>query len=245
MRRLLWGTLWGLTAGILAVAFTTPSWAITQTFAGPPAGTVAAGDKPGGGTAPGTLFPDFTLKVVNNNGPQSLLIFDSSNPTGGDPDLGSPNETCAGGPGVGVGGEVGQPGENCVAQGNLLIIAEDLIDVGGDMLVDEPDDDVDGGLIIFEWDSPTVVQSITIMDIDSESAAITVSNDTLVVTVTATALGNNSAQVIDLTGEPATNCLAVRLSSSGAVAQITYDVAVPTRKETWGRIKNVYRAPMD
>jgi hypothetical protein len=242
MRLLLRGIAVGLSVGVFAVALTIPASAVIQTFSGPPAGTVAAGDLPGGGTAPGTLFPDFTLSVVNNSGPQSLLIFDSSNPTGEDPDLGTPNQTCpGGGPGVGIGGEVGQPGENCVPRGNLLIIAEDIVDSNNDGLVDDPDDDLNGGTITFHWNTPTAPLRIVLMDIDNESAAVAVSNDTLLVTVDATDLGNNSAQTLDLTGYPATDILVVRFSSSGAVAEIEYDVAVQTRQGTWGQIKGIYR----
>jgi hypothetical protein len=217
-------------------------WSIVQTFAGPPAGTVVAGALPGGGTAPGTAFPDFTLKVVNNAGPQSLLIFDSSNPTGDDWDLGTPNQTC-GGPGIGFGGQVGRPGENCVPRGNLLIIAEDLGDANGDGIVDDPDDDADGGKIIFEWDAPTAPKRIVILDIDHETASVTVKDDVMSVTVHASDLGNNSAQTIDLSAYPPTTCLEVRFSSSGAVAEIEYDVAVQAQETSWGRVKGIYRAP--
>jgi hypothetical protein len=240
MRRLLLGSSVTFSVGVLALAFATPSLAIVQDFSGPLAGTVAAGDEPGGGSAPGNLFPDFVLSVINNSGPQSLIIFDSSNPTGEDPDLGSPNETC-GGPGVGVGGEVGQPGENCVPLGNLLVIAEDIVDGDGNGLVDDPDDEVDGGQIILKWNSPTAPIRIVLMDIDSESAAVAISNDTLVVSVNATDLGDNSAQTIDLTGYPATDQMVVRFSSSGAVAEIEYDVAVQVQNQSWGRIKGIYR----
>lgn len=240
MRFLVRGFLVGVSVGILAVAITTPSSAIVQSFAGYPAGTVAAGDLPGGGTAPGNLFPDFTLSVVNNNGPQSLIIFDSANPTGEDPDLGTPNQTC-GGPGIGIGGEVGQPGENCVPLGNLLIIAEDIVDGDGNGLVDDPDDDLNGGTITFTWNSPTSPTRIVLMDIDNESASVAVSNNTLLVTVDATDLGDNSAQTIDLTGYPATDMMVVRFSSSGAVAEIEYDVAVQARQTTWGSLKGIYR----
>ena len=52
-------------------------------------------------------------------------VFDSANPTEGDEDLGSPNETCEpAGDGVGSGGEKDSEFENCVPQGNLLIIQE-------------------------------------------------------------------------------------------------------------------------
>lgn len=71
-------------------------------------------------------------------------IFDSSDPGGedtcGDADLGTPNKACpGGGPGHGIGGEPGAPGENCIFLGNILIIQEP----GSSC----PDDHVDGGVI--------------------------------------------------------------------------------------------------
>mmetsp|Transcript_25496 Transcript_25496/g.46032 ORF Transcript_25496/g.46032 Transcript_25496/m.46032 type:complete len:81 (-) Transcript_25496:194-436(-) len=59
-------------------------------------------------------------------------IFDSGNPGGetryacGDSDLGTPNEKCSKnpGPGRGIGGEPGSPGENCEPLGNVLIVQE-------------------------------------------------------------------------------------------------------------------------
>jgi hypothetical protein len=77
----------------------------------------------------------------------AAVIFDSSCPPGGtkldcsgtDSDLGTPNETF-GGPGHGVGGESGQQFENAVPLGNLVIVAEDLVDSDSDGLIDDPDD---------------------------------------------------------------------------------------------------------
>lgn len=70
-------------------------------------------------------------------------LFDTANPGGatnddcGDRDLGAPNKECpGGGPGEGVGGEPGAPGENCDPLGNVLIIQEPGEDC--------PDDNVDG-----------------------------------------------------------------------------------------------------
>lgn len=63
--------------------------------------------------------------------------FDTSKPgtaEDGDPDLGSPHILCnPSGPGIGSGGRPGSPGENCVPQGNVLIIEEDGVG-------DNPDD---------------------------------------------------------------------------------------------------------
>ncbi len=122
-----------------------PSFAIIETFNSQPPGTVVAGDLPGGGTAPGTLFPFITFSVTNTgDGPNSLIIFDSSNPTGEDWDLGTPNQDF-GGPGIGYGGKEEQPGENFKSYGHLLIVAENIIDNNQDGLVDNPDDEEGGG----------------------------------------------------------------------------------------------------
>lgn len=86
-------------------------------------------------------------------------IFDTSNPgtinSGGDADLGSPNNRCLrGGPGVGDGG---QPGENCVPQGNVLIIQEsNKVSV---------DDNAQGGRICFDFESLVEVFAIGFIDI--------------------------------------------------------------------------------
>lgn len=73
-------------------------------------------------------------------------VFNTTAPVR-DPDLGTPNEKCpGGGKGVGAGGKPsGDPanpnaGENCINQGNALIIQEGVT-------YDPPDDNVDGGWI--------------------------------------------------------------------------------------------------
>jgi len=69
--------------------------------------------------------------------------FNSSQPTGGDWDLGTPNQDF-GGPGIGGGGGFGQPGANMASLGNLLIAAENTIDANNDGLLDSPDDNATG-----------------------------------------------------------------------------------------------------
>ena len=74
-------------------------------------------------------------------------IFDSNDPRP-DFDLGSPNRGCPSpGPGLGDAGTPGMEGENCVPQGNLLIIQrrEKL----------RPDDAEDGGSFVFTLDPST------------------------------------------------------------------------------------------
>jgi len=92
-------------------------------------GTDALGGPLAAGTVVGSqwhLF-DIHINAVNNRAshPDKVIIFDSSNPTGGDWDLGGP-------------------------WGNILIIAEDDVDSNGDGLVDDPDDEAKGGIIIFQ-----------------------------------------------------------------------------------------------
>jgi hypothetical protein len=233
-----------LAAPAFVISAAGPSLAgVVQDFSGPPAGTVVAGQEPNGGTAPGTTFPDFTLSVVNNGGgPNSLVIFDSSNPTGDDPDLGSPNETCrGGGPGIGEGGEVGQPGENCVAQGNLLIVAENIADAGGDNVVDDPDDEEGGGLVTFSFNGLVDPVDITIMDIDKETAHVTSVSGVLTLQVDASDLGNNSVQTLDLTGNAGVHTIRVFFSGSGAISEIEYNRPVSVEDHSWGSVKGFYR----
>lgn len=231
----------GPVAAIALAAGSAAGSGIIQDFSGPVAGTVIAGQIPGGGVAPGTAFPGFTVSVMNHTGgPHSCIIFDSANPTGGDPDLGSPNQTC-GGPGIGVGGEIGQPGQNCVPLGNLLIVAEDIVDANNDQIVDDPDDEAGGGTIVFTFDAPVNPIRMVIMDIDSETAAVQTDSDTLAVTVDASDLGDNSAQTVDLTGNAGVTTITVNFSSSGAVAEIEYEQPVAVEAETWGRLKSQYR----
>lgn len=220
-----------------------PALATTQTFAGPLAGTVVAGELPGGGTDPGTTFADFTLSVTNHGtGPNTLVIFDSSNPTGDDPDLGTPNADF-GGPGIGTGGAAGSGGENSQSWGNLIICQEHLVDANNDGRVDDPDDEAGGCTITFDFDFVADLEYIVFVDIDSE----TVDYDAFEFGVLmggdeGVDLGNNSVQRIDLTPFYSVDKLVVDFSSSGAIAEIGYSVAaVPTEKATWGEVKATFR----
>lgn len=73
--------------------------------------------------------------------------------------LGSPNEKCTPpGPGVGMGGELGRLGENCIPQGNVLIIQDSSTEVL---------DDSRGGVITFDfYPKAQAVYAMGLMDID-------------------------------------------------------------------------------
>ncbi|MEL7447985.1 MAG: hypothetical protein AAFN78_02190, partial [Pseudomonadota bacterium] len=150
---------------------------------------------------------------VNN----PVMIFNSAFPTGGDPDLGTPNEDF-GGPGIGDGGGLGQPGVNFLAERNVLIISED-----GDS--GDPDDSFDGGTITFTFDEPVVLDSVGILDIDSQESMGTVTaydeNDAVILTVPMQDLGNNSVQRL-VFGIDGVRRIDVWFPSSGAVTDITF-----------------------
>jgi hypothetical protein len=232
-----------LAAAVFVILSFTSSTATVVDFNGLDAGTIVAGEDPTGATVSNDTYVEFTLSCINNgNGPNSVIIFDSQNPTGGDTDLGTPNVDF-GGPGVGWGGSDGRPGENEDDWGNLLIIAENVIDCDGDGLVDDPDDEARGGVFIFEFEQAVIIQRIVLVDIDSDETAEVRLYDIsgIVATIPAQALGSNSVQA--LFGESYIGILRmeVELSSSGAIGEMEYVLdTTPVAQSTWGSIKAGY-----
>ncbi len=120
----------------------------------------------------------------------SARIYDTATINGEDPDLGSPNERCrGGGPGMGEGGEPDQPGENCIAQGNVVIIQESN--------KPEPDDNAFGGIIRVRFDPPVKeFLSVALLDIDGKTNSLQVFNKhKKVLDREIVSLGDNAFQV--------------------------------------------------
>ena len=149
-------------------------------------------------------------------------LLDSSNPgsedTCGDADLGAPNEACTpSGPGSGVGGVPGSQGENCDPLGNVLIVQEPGADC--------PDDNVDGGMIIFDFEVPAeIVYSMGILDIDYASS-LTVSHlvdgDMDETVFNLELLGDNSYQTVEINIENVKQ-IKLTLSRSGGVTSLSF-----------------------
>jgi len=116
--------------------------------------------------------------------PNKALIFDSAHFTGEDSDLQTP--------GYGSG--------NNLPFGNLLIIAEDDVDLDHDGLVDDPDDNQFGGVIDFHFDWTADVRSATLIDVDANEH-VTIRgfdiNGNEVGNVLVQALDDNSRQTVD------------------------------------------------
>ncbi|MEM6793631.1 MAG: SdrD B-like domain-containing protein [Acidobacteriota bacterium] len=103
-----------------------------------------------------TEFSSWGVTISATGGSNELMVFNSRSPTGGDADLGTPNESF-GGPGIGAAGVAGQPNENRFDRGNVGVISED-----GDST--DPDDNAGGGTIIFEFDRDVEFDLIGFVD---------------------------------------------------------------------------------
>ena len=182
--------------------------------------------------SPGQIIDDewspFGIFVTTTDpGKHPAMIFDSSNPTGYDWDLGSPNEDF-GGPGLGSGGEEDQPGENRWPLENVLIITEDMDQ-------SDPDDHYAGGTFIFTFERPAKIKSVQLLDIDANETAVKISaydqNGKLLGTFKPQFLGNNSVEEVSIQLESVAR-LEIKLQSSGAIGALSFCDEKPTPKPT-------------
>ena len=155
-------------------------------------------------------FASLGFTVSTNNANKPAMIFDSSQPTGGDQDLGTPNSHY-GGPGRGNSG-----GSNDMALRNVLIISEDN-DAG------DPDDNGNGGTLIFDFDNPVMIDEVGIMDIDSAGNRIDLFDavGALILSAPIESVGNNGVGrvALDATG---VSKMEIVLTGSGAVTDIEF-----------------------
>ena len=152
-------------------------------------------------------------------------VFDTSNPgkdnSIGDPDLGAPNNKCnPPGPGVGDGGKPGQEWQNCEPLGNVLIVQE------RNNRMDIPDDNRDGGAIVFDFDPPAkYVSKIGLLDVDYETKIIVLfSNDSGVSDTrefNVPLRGDNSHQIVSI-NIPNVEQLTLVMERSAAVSSISF-----------------------
>jgi hypothetical protein len=101
-------------------------------------------------------------------------------------------------------------------QGNALIISED--NDGSD-----PDDNAGGGTFTFEFDDPSTVTSLTLLDIEEAGGTIDLYDvdGALLNSVAIPAAGDNSAQDIDINTDGVAT-MNVTLVGSGAVDDLCY-----------------------
>ncbi len=174
------------------------------------------------GDVVGAQYPGVTVNAVNNRTgfQNAAMVFDSANPTGGDVDLGTPNQAF-GGPGIGSGGAT-----NDVALGNILIISEDQD-------ASDPDDEAGGGVFTFTFDDPVTINHLDLLDIDNNEAggsAVTVTTASGTQTFPIPTLGNNSYQRLPIGVDDVLE-LTVNFVSSGAITELKYTTT--TEEKQW------------
>lgn len=162
-----------------------------------------------------------------NNAVNAAMIFDSSNPVCDDDDLGSPNETCAGGgPGIGAGGEVGSPYENCSELNNLLIVSE-LNSAC------QPDDqgNLAGAKLDLDFSAlgSVTVHNIDILDVEEGEAVGAAVNlygagDVLLLSLPLPSTGNNGYSREGLGSTSGVVRMEVLLNGSGAIDNVYFCV---------------------
>jgi len=170
-----------------------------------------------------------TLSATGGFGtlPRTLDTANPGDEMFGDPDLGAPNEFCKPpGPGTGVGGIPGAEGENCNPLGNVIIIQEDNDDVS------IPDDNVDGGTIVFDFEKPALlVEDIALLDIDYETKIVvyylTPGGNMSQKTINVPLLGDNSYQVVSIDTENVKQIVVMTVRSLG-VASISFCYELPS-----------------
>lgn len=189
--------------------------------------------------APGTYVTDLgagiTVSAIGKGRAHTpgggAMVFDTSNPicndgiNNGDPDLGSPNESCSpSGPGEGVGGSPTASYPNCEPAGNILVIQERKFQ---DPSSPCPDDAADGGWIEFEFDTPVSLDMVQFLDVDEGTTPqITVSyqdenarSRTAVTKVTWT--GDNGV-ITEYPYQDQVSKVSIEYFGSGSVAKIGY-----------------------
>jgi hypothetical protein len=149
-----------------------------------------------------------------------LMIFDTSAPTGGDVDLGTPNQRFTippdfiiPGPGKGNGGK-----SNQIPRGQVLIISED-----GDST--DPDDVDAPGLMRFDFDPPVELTEIRLLDIErGESGGTATAYDdvgNVILTRPLFVLGDNSFEVVQFLRKDVSR-LDIELAGSAALTAVIF-----------------------
>lgn len=161
------------------------------------------------------LVAGITMAFPNEN---SAMVFDSSNPTGGDFDIGTPNEMY-GGPGRGDGGA-----SNDTALGNVLILSEDLDP-------SDPDDIFEiGASFVFDFSANegVIVESFDILDIETSQNPTVVnlydSKGQVLLSKEVIPGGDNSKATVDLENTSNVAIMELVMNSSGAIDNLAFNI---------------------
>jgi len=184
--------------------------------------TSAGGKTLSGGEYVDDDWEEYGLTLSAAGGRGSLPRLFNTSSVGNDPDLGSPNKKCpnSDGPGEGKGGEPDGEGPNCNDLGLVLIVQS------SDTSITIPDDNVDGGSILFEFAYPVFFESLGLLDMDY-ATSITILTETEsggmeeLPTLDVDIKGDNSFQLKQI-NEDKVKQLRVSFTRSGAVTEINF-----------------------
>lgn len=165
------------------------------------------------------VTPDYSVIAFDSNCPPDIaMIFDSSNPTGFDPDLGTPHGDF-GGPGIGSGGAISGAGPNFRPEGNIIIVSED-----GDS--SDPDDCSAGGSLEISLTVAQEIDSIVLLDINNAVPQVTgLLGAQVVLSATVSPMGNNARTVVSM-GDVNMDMIRIVFPNSGALVEIIPTTAV-------------------
>jgi len=195
-----------------------------------PAGTIVSSLSSGAGISGPLVGSVGVLGFTPGFGTNTSVIFDSSNPSGEDDDLGTPNIAFAG-PGIGAGGTV----SNDTPLGNILILVEDLVDTNPpDGLVDDPDDTfLKGATTTFDFSgvngAVVKVLDMTVLDVeDTEGGAfVQVSGPALpAVVIPIPFTGDNGAATVAINAT-GVDTMIVSFNGSGAIGEFRIEQETP------------------
>jgi hypothetical protein len=181
------------------------------------------------------------IKASNREGKKNLhpMIFDSLNVESNEVEtndvffLGSPNFDC-GGLGVGVGGRLGQVGQNCNSLGNLLVPyrkAGASTKQSNRTVTDRSQ----GGILTFEFEKYTEVRKIGLLNAGDNSTIETWHNASLSGRIDVSSVGTNGYQKVQV-GIPNVDTLDVSLTSFSGVTEL--DMCIQLDFHTSGKGSN-------
>jgi hypothetical protein len=174
-------------------------------------------------------YQKYGIKITarSHQGPQNIypLIFDSEDVGSNGIDredsfsLASPNVDC-GGTGVGGGGKLGQPGQNCETLSNLLIPSRRP---GTPSLADAPD----FGILVFEFYKITALGSISLLNVlGNESRLQVVQEDGSSADMALSSVGENGLHRIRI-DRAGVKKLSVSLKSFTGIASLDLCILLP------------------
>jgi hypothetical protein len=171
---------------------------------------------------------------ITTNAPiaHPAMIFNSTAPTAGDVDLGSPNDTCdVPGLGEGAGGEMGEPGENCVDLSHILIISDDANTA-------IPKADPAGGQFIFDMCVPILFKEMHFLNAATDGDTITLydENDVPVELIDIPNVGVNGSAKIQSSFPYPVKKIVVEVSGKTAISKVLYCIC----KGACGAIETVF-----